>query len=238
MRDKHPPPDSKIYEPEATDDDDVSYQQKWENCVSEIENWDTSSYRMYRRHEDIGALLTDLGGFPEEVERRFLSGRHNEEVSLWLREQLSRLREAEKVTSTAPVLSGSSMGRAMISDIAFTMLEIQVLDNHGEPGPNLLILLAELLNVDRHRLAKANVTKNTESKDAAAHSDARCPNIGVRSLAKKLGVAPSTISKWRRDVDYQTRVKSIDRAINSDAGRKFRKHIDEYKRRSRERPNE
>ena len=81
-----------------------------------------------------------------------------------------------------------------------------------QPGPELIALLMELLNVDRHRRSLG--AAHSEEKDIAAQLEAQVPNVGVRELAKAVGVAPSTITAWRREPDYEKHVKLIRRLRN------------------------
>ena len=177
----------------------------------EITKWDIRFESYLSRMDENQSILKERGGFPRNVSQKAFLGHedHSEEISQWLRERLSQLRDEEKETSKAPVLTGASIGRAVISDIAFTMLE-----SLGEPGPNLEILLAELLNVDRHRQAMAN--NKSEERTVAAQIEAQKPEIGVRELAKFLRVAPSTVSTWRRETDYQEKVRFFERLFSGE----------------------
>jgi transposase-like protein len=128
----------------------------------------------------------------------------SEKVARWLRRELAELRKEEKILGAAPILNDNKLSRPVISDMAMTMLEkIGV-----PPGPELLALLKELLNVDRHRrtLTKAKNPK----KNAAIYMEVYEPGLSDRQLAKKVGVAHSTISAWRRDPDFKRRVKFYD----------------------------
>ncbi len=131
-----------------------------------------------------------------------------ERAAEWLRIELKNLRDGEKVEGKAPVLTGQSLSRLLIADLAMTMVE----GLEEQPGPELIALLMELLNVDRHRRSLA--AAHSEEKNRAVYLEAQVPNIGVRELAKAAGVAPSTITAWRRDPDYEKHVKLIRRLRN------------------------
>ncbi len=185
---------------------------------SEITRWDVTLDSYMSRMGSISDILKEHGGFSGKTVMDALvclSGNpeHSEEVAQWLRGELLQLREDEKVQSKAPVLSGTSLGRATISDIAITMLEAV------EPGPQLLLLLAELLNVDRHRQARAD-NKNAE-RDIAMQIDAQIPGKGVRQLAKEVGVAPSTITTWRSETEYQKHVEFYKKLFSGDFEREL-----------------
>ena len=126
-----------------------------------------------------------------------------ERAAEWLRIELKKLRDGEKVEGKAPVLTGQSLSRLLIADVAMTMVE----GLEEQPGPELIALLMELLNVDRHRRSLG--AAHSEEKDRAVHLEAQVPNVGVRELAKAVGVAPSTITAWRRDPNYEKHVKLI-----------------------------
>ena len=184
----------------------------------EITRLDVTLESYLSRMDSISDILEEHGGFSHKTVMGTLvclSGNpeHSEEVAQWLRGELLQLREDEKVQSKAPVLSGTSLGRATISDIAITMLEAI------EPGPQLLLLLAELLNVDRHRQARAD-NKNAE-RDIAAQIDAQIPGKGVRQLAKEVGVAPSTITTWRNETEYQKHVEFYKKLFSGDFEREL-----------------
>ncbi len=191
---------------------------RFEEDFPEIARLDVTLESYLSRMNSISDILKEHGGFSgKTVTDAFvcLNGNpeHSEEVAQWLRGELLQLREDEKVQSKAPVLSGTSLGRATISDIAITMLEAI------EPGPQLLLLLAELLNVDRHRQARAD-KKNAE-RDIAAQIDAQIPGIGVRQLAKGVGVAPSTITTWRSEPEYQKQVEFCKKLFSGDFEREL-----------------
>jgi hypothetical protein len=86
-----------------------------------------------------------------------------------------------------------------------TMVELCAL----QPGENLICLLQELLNVDRHRASQAE--KPIEAFEQAASIDAQMAvqgkSIRVRQLARETSVDAGTISRWRDDPDYQTKVE-------------------------------
>ena len=125
----------------------------------------------------------------------------SEKIAKWLRAELAQLRAEESKASTAPVVTGTCLGRATISDMAITLLSIL-----NKVGSELCMLLAELLDVDRHR---RNLSKDKAPlKYICALVDSQNPGIGVRELAEVMGVVPSTIYRWRRDRSYQDSVEN------------------------------
>jgi hypothetical protein len=175
--------------------------------ASEGTRLDPSSNIYVSRLCKIVDLLMKRGGFSAVAASKALVGppRFGNKVAKWLRDELARLREDEKTVSMAPVLSGNALGRTMISDIAFTMLEGR------KPCPQLLLLLAELLNVDRHRGEKDN--ERRMKKEWAISIENDDPTIGVRKLARMVEVAPSTITQWRKDPWYQDQIRPRDRHL-------------------------
>ena len=133
----------------------------------------------------------------------------SEQVSKWLRNELSSLREGEKSTGAAPVLAGGAMSRVVIADIAMTMVE-----SLDAPGDELLALLMELLNLDRHRRSLAR--RKGSGFEIACQIEAQWPKIGVRKLAKVINVAPSRITEWRKDPDYHSKVEFFNKLFSGE----------------------
>lgn len=90
-----------------------------------------------------------------------------------------------------------------VRDAALTLLE----KSDQPPGPDLMALLGEVLELDKHRIrweAKAN-----ERQDHAVWAEAHNPDIGVRELARTVGVDPSTVRDWHKDPSYLERVENM-----------------------------
>jgi hypothetical protein len=132
-----------------------------------------------------------------------------EVASLWLRGELYRLREQEKIVGAAPVLKEKLVSRLLIADLAMTMLEC------CSVGDELIGLFAELLDVDRHRKALAD--NHSEAKQRAISIEAQTAltgrKLGVRQLAKVVAVAPATILTWRKSTAFQEQVELESRAF-------------------------
>ena len=177
-------------------------------------NLDAFLHRMNRLSE----LLEERGSFSRDEVSNVLVSISTDQINKafelteraaeWLRIELKNLRDGEKVEGKAPVLTGQALSRLLIADLAMTM----VAGLEEQPGPELIALLMELLNVDRHRRSLA--AAHSEEKDIAVAVDAQIPNVGVRELAKHVGVAPSTITAWRRDPGYEKDIKLIRRLRN------------------------
>jgi hypothetical protein len=166
------------------------------------------------RMDVIVEVLEEQGGFPKGVTRAaiigsdIMSDQDSEAVSQWLRDKLLQLRKDEKVVSKAPVLSGNAIGRTVIADIAITMLEAI-----ETPGPQLLLLLVELLDVDRHR---QNLPGKKAERSIAIQIEAQHPDISIRKLAKMASVAISTIQGWQKEASYQEELESVKSALRGE----------------------
>jgi hypothetical protein len=131
-------------------------------------------------------------------------------VARWLRTKLKELRESERVPGRAPVIRGVTLSRLVISDIAMSMV-----GTSGSPlGEELLALLEELLNVDRHRAAEDAFPSERFRMATLLEGElaAEGEKIGVRKLAKLVGVNPSTITVWKRRPEYSEWVESHKRS--------------------------
>ncbi len=189
----------------------------WDTLLDH-EKFDGNLDAFMRRMDRLCELLVERGSFSRDEASNVLvsisTDRINKAFELteraaeWLRIELKNLRDGEKVEGKAPVLTGQSLSRLLIADLAMTM----VAGLEEQPGPELIALLMELLNVDRHRRSLG--AAHSEEKDSAMQLEAQVPNVGVRELAKHVGVAPSTITAWRRDPDYEKHVKLIRRLQN------------------------
>jgi hypothetical protein len=98
-----------------------------------------------------------------------------------------------------------------IADLAMTMLEAC----ETAPGENLICLLQELLDVDRHRTALAN--KHVEGFEMAVYIEAQWAledrQLGLRKLANLVSVGPSTISLWRNTKPYLDAIESAKQVL-------------------------
>lgn len=126
-----------------------------------------------------------------------------ERVAVWLRLELANLRSLQKHRA-APSRRKLSLSRADISDVAMAMLEAG-----SCAGPELQSLLRELLDVDRHRLTLAS--RNADQMGRALDIDAQFAlenrQVGVRELARVVGVEPSTVTRWRKSPEYKSRLR-------------------------------
>jgi hypothetical protein len=163
-----------------------------------------------RRLDALETLMIEKGHFSKEqatkatIDPRPIS---KEPIASWLSAELKKLRELGKIAGKAPVLKGETLSRLVIADLAMTMVEVC----EFQPGENLICLLQELLDVDRHRASQAE--KPSEAFQHAVQIDAQSAiqekTIGVRQLAKMVSVNASTVSGWRRDPDYQEAVATF-----------------------------
>jgi hypothetical protein len=178
------------------------------NCLPDD---DIDAFR--RRMSHLAEALESRGGFSKSTSVRALvdpNPKTKEKAAQWLSIELARLRKEEKRIGSAPILSGRLLSRIVIADIAITMLQFL----EKPPCENLICLLQELLDVDRHRVALA--TPRSYSYDRAvveeAHAELQGMTLGVRKLAKAISVPPrtippSTITRWRRLDEYRRDVR-------------------------------
>ncbi len=134
----------------------------------------------------------------------------SEKAALWLRKELRQLLDLEK-KGTAPVRRGAALSPLVIGDIAMTMIEAAPF----KPGPNLICLLKELLDVGRHRksLAKKRTPELEKALVLEAHYKLEGRQIGVRELARLVGVNASTVTAWRKSNQYKALVREATSRI-------------------------
>jgi hypothetical protein len=112
-----------------------------------------------------------------------------------LRAALSTLQKKMSVEGAAPVRVGGELPQSVISELAADLLE-GCHDNGVPPGLELTLLIRELLSASKQ---KSGMSRKVRQREDAIFALALHPEIGVRELAKIVGVAPSTVSKWIRD---------------------------------------
>jgi hypothetical protein len=164
------------------------------------------------RMESLQQLLVERGRYSRARAENILvdpGAKRKEGAAAWLSTELEKLRKSERVIGSAPVLTGAALSRLTISDLAITMLQFL----EEPPGTNLICLLQQLLDVDRHRARLAAKRGNVLT---SVIEEARGRLVGraysVRQLAKLAAVDPSSISRWRRSASYQ---QMIDTQIES-----------------------
>jgi hypothetical protein len=163
-----------------------------------VQSEDVSS--LQRRWEQVA--LIKKGGFDHVTAFLAVGGCDldaTDRVALWLRGELNKLRDSKKAT----------LPRVEIADLAITMLERR--PRFGGIGENLISLLRELLEVDRHR---KKIAPNEKLRLAAMIDGMAFQNygkfFGVRELARRVGVRPRAIVDWRRSATYH---KEISRGL-------------------------
>jgi hypothetical protein len=164
-----------------------------------------------RRMDRLQDILVTRGGFTRNEASDFLSrgtDDSSEKIVSWLRRELATLRTGERTIGAAPVLTGAALSRLEIADLTMTLIEIG-----GPINENLQCLLAELLDIDRHRTALAGNRHEAFEQAAAIEGQfaAEGRAIGVRELARMLSVEASTISRWRLDHEYKKSVEDMKR---------------------------
>jgi hypothetical protein len=156
------------------------------------------------RYDSVVAVVQKQGGFTiDEAMMAFwpatpATQKVKERVATWLRTELAKLRKAYRL-GNHPVRRQTALSKLIISDIAMTMLES---GGQSAPGKNLLHLLEELLDVDRHRatLAQSAIYSAAFIEAATLEGQALIESriCSARELAKLVGVRPLTIIAWRK----------------------------------------
>ncbi len=191
----------------------------------DITKLDVSLDSFMHRMDTLCEILEEKAGFTAEGARVALTGAQfksdvkklnrnssdlvydlTEEAAQWAREELKQIRNHEAKNRLlrekrdkykTPILDDdNSVGRAELSDLAISLLEVV-----EKPGETLTLLLAELLNVDRHRQALNE--NDTHEFKMAAQIVAQNPKIKSKDLAAMVGKSEPSISRWRNHPDYK-----------------------------------
>jgi AcrR family transcriptional regulator len=170
----------------------------------DYENWK-------RRLNELRDILVERGHFSSVAATQALTNARSEskeKAARWLRNELQFLRKEEQKAGSSPVRRKKLLSRLIIADLAITMLQFL----QEAPQENLVCLLQELLDVDRHRRAQVQ----PESYFDAIRGEARARVLGkrfkVRRLAKRIGVNPSTITRWRKSKEYERDISTLVRS--------------------------
>ncbi|WP_157790326.1 hypothetical protein [Bradyrhizobium japonicum] len=140
------------------------------------------------------------GEFRESL-RRFesafeVSGFHNAgEVLAYA--LLKMVRSQEGLNS--PARAHSKLPRSVIAEAALTILEDQNSD-----GSHLIDLLRELLEV---KLPNQEETRQYQAREQAVQFVAQAPHLGVRTVARAVGVNPGTMSRWLKEPQFKYAVE-------------------------------
>jgi hypothetical protein len=151
---------------------------------------------------DLQALQKRLHNRAESEKAREGRLTASEALAFLLRINLRGLKDAE-ASRKAPVRSLKLMPRSLIAEIAMDLLESCEAWEYP-PGPILLSLFHELLNLERD---KKDITRELETQKRAAAIVARTPEIGTRKLATILGINAGTVSRWRRSPEFKRMVE-------------------------------
>jgi hypothetical protein len=173
------------------------------NCWPQYLWPDGNEDAWFKRKYSVLERIKERGNFSDHVAMLAITDRdweNKETVAAWLRRELKVLRDAEAQSGTAPVRRDRALSRTVISDIAIELLE-------GIGGEELTCLFLELLDVDRHR---KSVSEVFTQRDRVAASEALLElqglKMGVRAFGNHLSVAPSSVTRWRRNPAYRERV--------------------------------
>jgi hypothetical protein len=132
----------------------------------------------------------------------------SEVVALFLRQRLEALKQASnrnKRGGEPPVLVGENLRPATIAGIASDLLEDCRFHNYP-PGPHLTGLIQELLGIAQ---VARGLRRDFDAQETAIWILAQAGKIGDRPLARRVGVAHTTIRAWRKDEMFQKRIAAV-----------------------------
>ena len=135
-----------------------------------------------------------------------------ESASLQLLVKLGEIRAKAKQGVSAAVRRRLVASEALIRHMTLCIVEVLFLE--PEPLPEACaVLLRELLGGDNTDLIKKHRPETKIVWELAVQILAQRPRIGIRALAKMVGVAPSTISRWLKDSSFQADVRFWRRTL-------------------------
>lgn len=152
------------------------------DLLLEIVHWTNVSYDF---------ALNALMGFSEE----------SDDLAKLLLTQLDKTR-----ASTGRVRVDRQMPESVISAIAFGLLEVT--RQHNQIGDNLMLLVSNLLRVDKHRVAVERNQCKAAQTLRLAYVESQHQGVSIRKLSKMTGIPPSTIARYRDDANYKNRVET------------------------------
>lgn len=176
-----------------------------------------ASHQHYKRHiARLQNKLASRGKFSsQQLFDAFLDEAASKEaIALWLRGQLEKLRAARKVAGRSPIRREKMLSQLDIANVAQTMMECL----SEAPGVELLALVRELLDVDRHRKEVAGRTAINRERVAQFEAEANYNGTPykVRDLARLANVSIATISNWRSSAEYRRTVQMFQKEHRSD----------------------
>jgi hypothetical protein len=177
---------------------------------SNDEGWyqpDLTAEGYFERMRSLERLLEGAGKFDARAisaALRSTNPQTKKGVASWLRDELKQMRAVQS-KGGHPVRRGKTLSLPEIADLAFTMLEtLHAVD------VQLLSLLRELLNVDRHRRAFANRKKFNRAADSEAQFRLQGSPQSVNKMASSTSISVSTASEWKKLAKFQERVSSYE----------------------------
>lgn len=213
----------------------------------QITKLDETDKAFLNRLDSLVQILTDAGQFTNEEANAYVSGFQSwdlragqrkydydfleltiQKVAIWARGELKKLREFERLKRNnkiekSPVLGLQSISRLQLSDIAFQGLSYC----RDEPNEDLLMLIAELLDVDRHR--KKIAEKFSSGFLLAAQILAQYPDVTNSDIAKMIEVNKSTIGRWRAMPEFNERIESYRKIFSGDMAKDLKEKAKEWK---------
>ena len=134
-------------------------------------------------------------GDPEKIDK----------LSQRLLDQIAQRRERIQAGETAIVRRGLALADSEANVLATAMLEACKFYNHTLPGKLVELITVQLGANTRTQKQSRRPTEQIE----AIRILAKNPDAGTREIAVALGLSPNTVSKWRRDDDFNRRVSAM-----------------------------
>jgi hypothetical protein len=144
-------------------------------------------------------LLYDHPGDRAPIERR---------AAVWLLSEFNKIPKGKEASGKSPKRILGLLSPLEIADVAIAMLDYDCrADEKPPPSSELVALLAQLLDVRRHRDTFANSGERSRKFALAAQIDGQAAlhnrPVRVRVLAGLVSVSAGTIVTWRQSARYK-----------------------------------
>jgi hypothetical protein len=132
----------------------------------------------------------------------------SEALAYFLKLHLADLKDAKRRGSPG-ARAGDRVPRSVIAEMAADLLQSSELWGYP-PGPRLVALFRELLNIESIRQGHPRALP---AQSRAAELLARDPRLGPTQLAKQAGVNKSSVSRWLKDPSFKAKVVRAKESI-------------------------
>jgi hypothetical protein len=167
----------------------------------------------YHRYS-LASLLVKRGGFTTQEAMILLYDHPGDRVVIerraatWLRDEFDKIPKGKDASGKSPKRRLGLLSPLEIADVAIAMLDYTCdADEKPPPTDELIELLAQLLDVRRHRDTLARSNERSRKFALAAQIDGqaavRNSTVPVRILAELVSVSTGTIVTWRQSIRYK-----------------------------------